>query len=126
MIYSTDWYGSRTFRMLPITQDCPFNEALYDTTTKVLAIISKEHKEKPQMLPKLNYTGMTTAVYGGTNPEHGSISVGGSYSPEERVIMDTYFEYFIDDLKDIKAFINLFAINTSHPILNILIEDDEE
>lgn len=111
LVYSTDWYGKRTFRMLPLSQDCPFNEVIFDPNTKVLAVISKEFKEKPHMFPKLNATG---------KPMSGT----GAFSEvlEERLVMDTYYEYYIDNLRDVKNFVNRFAINNDHEVLSVIDE----
>lgn len=107
MIYSSDWYGKRTFRMMPVTEDCPFNEAIYDTHNKVLAIISKDQKEKPQMLPKLNDKGLAIPLKAAT-------STSEPQYVEERRMMDAYYEYYLDKEADVKAFIELFAINADH------------
>ena len=115
-IYSTDWYGKKTFRMLPISQDCPFNEAIYDPGTKVLAIISKEHKEKPQMFPKLNDKGELVYKKGANGADGKPLHV------EERRMMDTYYEYYIENIDDIKEFVNYFSSNSKHPALSILEE----
>jgi hypothetical protein len=111
LVYSTDWYGRRTFRMLPVTEECPFNEVIFDPSTKVLAVISKEFKEKPHMFPKLNVTGKP--LYS-TDPNNAYV--------EERIVMDTYYEYYLDDMQDIRAFVNRFAINSNHSAINILDE----
>jgi hypothetical protein len=113
-IYSTDWYGKKTFRMLPNSINCPFNEVIYDPGTKVLAIISKEHKEKPQMFPKLNEKGELVQKKGATGADGKPLHV------EERRMMDTYYEYYIDNIDDIKEFINFFANNAKHQALAIL------
>lgn len=105
-IYSADWHGKKTFRMLPVVESCPFNEVIYDPETKVLAVISKEFKEKPHMFPKLNSLG---------KPLKGS---GGDL--EERIFMDTYFEYYIDNKADIKNFISEFALNPAHSSVNVI------
>lgn len=104
LVYSTDWNGTRTFRMLPTTLDCPFNEAIYDPTNKVLAIIARDKKEKPQMLPKLNDKGQLVPMKGGEHPQY----------VEERRMMETYYEYYLDELNDIMAFITRFAVNPTH------------
>lgn len=111
LAYSTDWYGRRTFRMLPVTEDCPYNEVIFDPSTRVLAVISKEFKEKPHMFPKLNMTGKPLYT---TSPDN-------EYA-EERIVMDTYYEYYIDDIDDIKDFVNRFAINSDHSAIKILDE----
>jgi hypothetical protein len=116
MVYSTDWYGKQTFRMLPIDIKCPYNEVIYDPGTKVLAIISKEHKEKPQMFPKLNERGELIQRKGATGADGKPLHV------EERRMMDTYYEYYIENKEDILAFINIVADNSKHPALAILEE----
>lgn len=104
MAYASDFFGSRTFRLLPLTMDCPFNEAIYDTTSNVLAIISKDKKDKPTMLPKLNDKGLMIPVKGAGENAH----------VEERRILEMYFEYYIDNPEDIKAFIERFVVNPEH------------
>lgn len=111
-VYSTDWYGRKSFRMLPMTNECPFNEVLYDPNTRVLAVISKDKKDKPQMLPKLTDKGQVIPLKTGE----------GQHYIEERRIMETYYEYYIDNKSDIEKFIQTFAVNTDHPALNIINE----
>ncbi len=101
LAYSTDWYGHKTFRLMPITNDCPFVEAIYDPTTKVLAIIGRTTVEKPIMLPKLNDKGQTTPIKGA---EPGRVV-------EERRIMSTFTEYYMDNMADITAYIERFVVN---------------
>ena len=110
-IYESDWYGQKTFKMLPIDCNCPYNEAIYDPSTKVLAIISKEHKEKPQMLPKLNGKGQLVTKSSNTAEPAKNI--------EERIMMDSYYEYYLDNIDDINEFIKFFA-NNKPKILDIL------
>ena len=113
LIYSTDWYGSETFRMLPITEECPFNEVIFDPSTKVLAVISKDQKEKPQMMPKLNDKGQII-------PLKVTTENGQAKYVEERKMMDTYYEYYLDKTDDIKAFINHFAVNPEHTSTRVI------
>lgn len=107
IIYSAEWHGKKTFRMLPAVESCPFNEVIYDPETKVLAVISKEFKEKPHMFAKLNNAG---------KPLQGS----GDTALEERIFMDTYFEYYLDNKADINNFITMFAINPTHDAVNVI------
>lgn len=100
LAYSTDWYGHKTFRLMPITNDCPFVEAIYDPSTKVLAIIGKTSMEKPLMLPKLNDKGQTI-----------SLKNGGQGVVEERRIMTTFTEYYMDNTDDVVGFIKRFVVN---------------
>lgn len=111
LAYSSKWYGEGSFRLLPVNENCPFLEGIFDPSTKVLAIIGKSIKEKPQMMPKINAKGQTITV---KNID------GVSGLAEERVIMDTYYEYYIDDEEDIKDFIKMFVINLDNKCLKIL------
>lgn len=111
-VYSTDWYGRKSFRMLPLTAECPFNEVIYDPNTRVLAVISKDKKDKPQMLPKLTDKGQVIPL---RNSE-------GAQYVEERRIMETYYEYYIDNKSDIERFVQMFAVNSDHESLNIVNE----
>lgn len=113
-VYSTDWYGQKSFRMLPISESCPFNEVIFDPSTKVLAVISKDKKEKPQMLPKLNDKGQVIML------KTSATDANQQRYVEERRIMDTYYEYYLDNKEDIKSFIEVFAVNNNHPALEIL------
>ncbi len=112
MIYKSDWYNQETFKMLPVSEDCPFNEVVYDPQNGFLAVVGKNIKEKPQMLPKLNDKGdiMMKKVPDGK---------GVPYI-EERRIMDAYSEYYLIDKEDIRSFIKTFAINPEHSMLEVL------
>jgi hypothetical protein len=107
IVYATYLDEVKTFRMMPITNDCPYNEVIYDPTTNVLAIISKEFKQKPQMLPKMKSTNMVSTAF-------------GSDQEYVREMMDTYYEYYMDDTDDIKGFIEYFALNSDHQAISIL------
>jgi len=108
LAYSTDWYGHKTFRLMPITNDCPFVEAIYDPSTKVLAIIGKTNVEKPLMLPKLNDKGQTMPIKGA---EPGRVV-------EERRIMNTFTEYYMDNMGDITSFIERFVVNKDAEVIS--------
>lgn len=87
--------------MIPTHLDCPFNEAIFDPDQKVLAVISKECKETYQMLPKFTEKG--DVMYLKTPRENGK-----PYA-EERRLVDTYYEYYLEDKEDILKFIEQFA-----------------
>ena len=107
MIYAAKWNDKQTFRLMPINEDCIFNEAIFDPEQKVLAVISKDIKEKPMMMPRLNDRGDIIATKR-ANGEQGW--------QEQRVIIDAYYEYYIEDMSDIIAFIKMFAINDTSKI----------
>ena len=74
LVYASDWQKEQSFRMMPVSQDCPFNEVIYDPTTKVLAIVSKDKKEKPHMLPRLDDKGKLIPIKPKTADEAASVA----------------------------------------------------
>jgi len=107
-VHYSEWNGKDSFRLIPITTECPFNEVLYDPENKVLMVISKDKKEKPMFIPALDKKGKTI-----TSRRTKEIQ-------EERQVMDMYYEYYIESITDIKDFITMFAINYNHTALNVL------
>jgi hypothetical protein len=104
MLITSSWGVRKTFKMLPVTKDCPFNEVIFDPEDKVLAVISKEKKETFHMMTKLNEWG---------DPLHmkiGKRENGKDYA-EERKALETFYEYFISEEAEIKQFIEMFGIN---------------
>ena len=53
MIITSSWGQQKTFKMIPMTLECPYNEAIYDPQAGVLALISKEQncQQKGGFLP---------------------------------------------------------------------------
>ncbi len=104
LLVTSSWGKSKTFKMIPATQDCIYNEAIYDPENKVLALISKDKKESMHMLPKLNEFGDLVPM------RVGKRSNGKDYA-EERKMMETFYEYYIEDMDEIKEFVKMFAVN---------------
>jgi hypothetical protein len=105
-LFSSTYDGKPTFKMIPISKDCPYNEVLFDPTEKILAIVSKEKKDNFHMLPRLSELGDMIPVKGKPRPS-------GKSFHEQRVTLETYYEYYMTDLGDIEQFIELFAANAT-------------
>lgn len=86
MLITSSWENRKTFKMLPITKECPYNEIIFDLDNKTLAIISKEKKQ---------------ALH----------SVGNNKNMDKLRLVDTYYEYYIEDEEEIRNIVNMFAIN---------------
>lgn len=104
ILITGSWETKKTFKLLPISQDCPYNEAIFDLDSKVLAVISKEKKESFHMLPRINDVGELIAI------KTGKKTNGKPYA-EERKLLETYYEYYIENPEEIKSFIDLIALN---------------
>lgn len=105
MLVTSSWGNDKTFKLLPISPECPYNECIFDVTGKVLAIIGKEKKESFHMLPKLSDEGDVLHLKIGKRPN------GKDYR-EERKMLTTFYEYYVEKEEEVKDFVKMFAINS--------------
>lgn len=97
MLVQSSWQESQTFRMIPISESCPYVECIFDPATKVFVIILKTTKTTLHMLPKLD--------------EYGQPVTGAKGTKQDRHRLDVFQEFYIEDKVAIKDLIYLFAIN---------------
>jgi len=116
MLITSTWNKGKTFRMIPINMECPYNEAIYDPDQGILAVISKECKDQFQLVPKFNEKG--DIVYLKGNRENGK-----NYAEERRAI-ETWYEYYIESEDDIAEFISLFGYNSEFDYKKYLVKKD--
>jgi len=105
MIIKSDWNNQPTFKMIPLSKDCPYIEGIYDPQSKVLALIGLTKKSVFHMMPKLDDNGdvITRKIR----------TEGSKAHKEERRTVETFQEYYLIDVDDIKACVKLFAMNSS-------------
>ena len=103
MIIKSDWNNQPTFRMIPTDTNCPYVECIFDPQSKILAVIGSIKKNVFHMMPKLDDNGDIVA--------RKVRSEGSKSHKEERKTVETFQEYYISDIDDIKAFVAIFAIN---------------
>jgi hypothetical protein len=104
MLITSSWGSNKTFKMIPATPDCIYNEAIFDLDSKVLALISKEKKESLHMVAKVNEWGDVVPM------KIGKRSNGKDYA-EERKSLETFYEYYVEDINEVKEIVNMLAIN---------------
>ena len=97
MLVESTWQDTKTFKMIPVSNDCPYVECIYDPSSKVFVIISKVTKTSLHMLPKLD--------------EYGKAVTGNRGAKQERRSIDTFQEYYIEEKDSIVEVVNLFAVN---------------
>jgi hypothetical protein len=102
-LISSEWNGHSTFRMIPISNDSPYVECIYDLTSGLFVIIGKVTKTTLHMLPKLDENGDPTATK--------ALRPNGRNVKEERVSSETFQEYYLDNKLDIKDLIYYIGIN---------------
>lgn len=114
MAISSVWGNNKTFRLLPIDSNCPYTECIYDPESKILVVISKNHKQSYHMLPSLD--------------EHGDpipakkARPSGKQVKEERRLVDTYQEYYIIVNEEIYDFLSKVAVNAQTYDFKVFVE----
>ena len=103
LLVKSSWNEGETFRMIPLTTDCPYVECIFDPATKVFVIIGKVVKTTLHMLPKLDDNG-DPAPLKTKRPNGRSVK-------EERRQIDTFQEYYVEDMGAIESVIDIFAVN---------------
>lgn len=122
MMLITSTWGSdsqKTFKLIPVTPDAPYNEGIYDVDSKVLALISKEKKESLHMVARVNEWGDVVPM------KIGKRNNGKDYA-EERKTLETFYEYYVEDISDIKDIVARLAINGDTFDINPFIEAKSE
>ena len=104
MLVNSSFRNAKSFTMIPVSIDSPYVEAMFDTTSGILAVISKVMKQSYHMVPKLGDNGEPMRLKT-PNPQTGKTV------KEERRLVDTFSEFYLTDKNDIELLINMFAIN---------------
>tara|TARA_R110000787_G_scaffold284096_1_gene397487 strand:+ start:10 stop:459 length:450 start_codon:yes stop_codon:yes gene_type:complete len=96
---------SRSFKMIPVTLDCPYVECIFSTEDKIMVVISKVMKQAYHMLPKLDDNGDGIPVKGKPRTNKKELK-------EERRLVDTFSEFYLMTPEEISGFVHSFAINS--------------
>ena len=119
MLITSSWGSNKTFKMIPATPDCIYNEAIFDLDSKVLALISKEKKENLHMVAKVNEWGDVVPM------KIGKRSNGKDYA-EERKTLETFYEYYVENIDEVKDIVNRLAVNADTFDITSFIETKTE
>jgi len=104
MLVNSAFRNAKSFTLIPVSNDSPYVEAMFDPSSGVLAVISKVMKQSYHMVPKLDDTGQPEKLKAPNQQT-------GKTHKEERRLVDTFSEFYLQDKNDIELFINMFAIN---------------
>jgi len=105
MLVKSSFRGMKSYSLIPVSLDCPYVETMYDPSSGMMAVITKQKKESYHMVPKLDEEGQPMRLKK-PNPQTGKTV------KEQRVKIDTFSEFYITDKEDLDNFIALFAINS--------------
>lgn len=106
LLITTFWQDYETFKLMPITDDCPFIEVIYERHTEMMIVLNKHFKDNFHMVPKLTDTGDAEHM----KPNQPQRNNGKGFK-EKREKLQTYTEYFMIDKDEQAAFIAMFAVN---------------
>lgn len=98
MLVKSIWNEKPTFKMMPISDECPYVECIYDPDSSVFVVISKTKKTTLHMLPDLDSYGVRVT--------------GTKGAKQSRHKMEVFQEYYIDDVSDMENVIDIFAKNS--------------
>jgi hypothetical protein len=117
LLVGATWNNKKTFKLIPISKEAPYIEAIYDKESKVFVIISKDTKTALHMLPSLDEAGAPIKITKGAH--------AGKPRQERRQI-EVFMEYYLENKEDISNVISNLAINQSFAWQDFLVEEKEE
>lgn len=97
LLIQSTWNDKQTFKMIPVSESCPYVECIFDPNTGVFVVISKVRKTSLHMLPKLD--------------EYGNTVTGVKGTKQDRQKIDVFQEYYIEHDEAITELVNLHAVN---------------
>jgi hypothetical protein len=103
LLIKSTWNEGETFRLLPLSSECPYVECIWDPGTKVFVVISRITKTTLHMLPKLDDNGDPAPLK--------TKRANGRLVKEERKTIETFQEFYVEDLDAIESIVDLFAVN---------------
>jgi len=104
MLVNSSFRNAKSFTLIPVSNDSPYVEAMFDPTSGILAVISKVMKQSYHMVPKLDDEGQPMRL------KKPNMQTGKTVK-EERRLVDTFSEFYLNDKTDIETFIHMFAVN---------------
>ena len=119
MLVKSAFGSMKSFKLMPISNDCPYVECLFSPGEKILVCISKYMKQSYHMVPKLDDNGDDIPVKGKPRP-------GKKQIKEERRLVDTCSEHYVVTEEEIREVINMFAVNPDALTLDEFFLSDSE
>jgi len=106
--------GAPTFRMIPLTKDCPYGEVIYVPQARAIVVFHKHAVQGLHMVPQLDGNGDPVRA---TKPR-----ADGNPYKQERKMLTTPHEAYITDKSEIEMFVDMFAFNSEFDYKKFMIE----
>jgi hypothetical protein len=105
ILVKSTWNDKQTFRTVPVSNESPYVECIWDPEQKVFVAISKITKTSLHMLPKMDDNGDPTVCK--------TKRPNGRQFKEERKSIETFQEYYIEDMEAIDMILTTMCVNGS-------------
>lgn len=115
LLITSPWNGQKTFKLMPVSEKCPFTEGIFDPVARMLVLMSKDTKESVHLLPRLDTNGDPIKA-------KGTRQSGKNYQ-EQRVTLDTFTEHYIIEKDEIIDLIKTIAVNADFYDFNKYLEE---
>jgi hypothetical protein len=119
-LVSSYWGNDDTsFKLIPVSDDCPYTEVVYIPETTLMVVISKIAKQNFQMFNTLNDDG---------DIEYSKkVDAKGKKQPKQkRTQVEVFQEYYIINTDEQEEFIKEFAVNADTFNYNKFLRDIEK
>jgi hypothetical protein len=103
LIITSNWGPTPSFKLMPITENSPFIEIIYNPMGKALAVIGTKKKDVFHMVERLDENGDPRVRKGKVMKEEPF--------QKQRVTVESYSEYYISERNEIENFLKNVAIN---------------
>lgn len=108
--------GAPTFRMMPLTKDCPYGEVVYVPQAKALVVFHKHTVEGLHMVPKLDDNGDSVRA---PKPR-----ADGNPYKQERKTLTTPHESYLTSKPEIEQFVEMIAYNSEFDYKKFMVEPE--
>ena len=103
LMITGNWGPTMSFKLIPISGDAPYIEAIYNPMGKALAIIGTKKKDVFHMVERLDENGDPKSKKAKATKDE-------PYQ-KQRVTVESYSEYYITEYDEIKDFIINTTVN---------------
>jgi len=94
----------QNFTGMPMDNTCPFTELIFDPTNKILGIIGTIKKDSFHWITRYDENGLP-------KPNKNKSMLQAQPFQQQRILINSFHEYYIRDVKEIQTFLEMYAFN---------------
>lgn len=122
MLVTIPWTPTeKSFRLIPVSSECPYLDVVYWRDKKVLEINSTFKKQEYAMFPKVDDNGDIEMRKSPKKAENGQVTS----EKQERRLTEVLQKYYIIDKEEILNFVKRFAINADEIAFDKIINESD-